>query len=871
MFKRIMATFLTVSLLAFLPQSPMHLVAGATTTDINLVVDGDDITELSAPVIVDNRTLIPVRFVAEALGAEVGWDGETRTVTVDKGEDHLRLIIDSRLVQYDQGESYQIIDVAPRIINDRTYVPLRVVSNALGIGIAWDGDTRTVSVDSSKTSAVASFYDLNIVSIEENEIITGKTDIYVDVPDKYKNIDGEIRLLLIDGETGTGFMKDRGEVSDTSFTFIPSTGTQEDKVLAVVLYDEEGEFLAGDALSIGIDVDPKVDLPEIKDYSKHQDEITLNPDINFLSEYVIYEFKHVKTGKITKTSERDPYGSYTFTPSFEEAGNYIIKTTAYDTDGNSYSGEDLSVTFEVDRALSLSGVYDGKTINKPVTLMAKRNYDVTETQYIIKNPATGKETLLKSIPYGGYEWFPSTEDGFDGEMDLIVRVKDTGAIAYEDLTITKEELIHDFDNLDGLVLSQYPNDSQGEMTTASRSKEGQSIKLSYDFTTMIPDDQSITFMEFGDSGRKIEGKPASFSMWVYGDESDHWLRCRIVDSNEEIYKIDFAEEVNWQGWKKVTAEIPYGVSYPISMKNIYIAEIEYDERDDGAIYLDHLTANYAEESPSNFHDSAPVRVIVDGSPNLLLKGIGPGQVLTKNASLSIASNVDLDRVEYYLKNLSTGSTKLLGETNPGSKLTYAPTEYDDGDISIFAKGYYDGKSIQSEAVNLEVFLGETYSSEPITEKSEFKEFASEMAVESYKKTGMSAALQTAQAILETGWGQYIPVDKYKGTFSNNLFGIKGSGSNGSVIVNTWEVYNGVSFRVDDYFRAYDSPYESWVDHKKLLLELERYAGFRAIMYDYTLGAFAIRRAGYATDPDYPIKLIYIINHYDLIDLDRISI
>jgi flagellum-specific peptidoglycan hydrolase FlgJ len=871
MFKKIMATFLAVSLLAFLPQSPIHIVAGATTTDINLVVDGDDITELSAPVIVDNRTLIPVRFVAEALGAEVGWDGETRTVTVDKDEDHLRLIIDSRLVQYDQGESYQIIDVAPQIINDRTYVPLRFVSNALGIGIAWDGDSRTVYVDSSKTSTVASFYDLNIVSLEENEIITGKTDIYIDVPDKYKDIDGEIRLLLIDGETGTGFMKDRGEVSDTSFTFIPSTGSQEDKVLAVVLYDEEGEFLAGDALSIGINVDPKVDLLGIKDYSKHQDEITITPDINFLSKYVIYEFNHLKTGKITKTSERDPYENYTFTPSFEEAGNYIIKTTAYDTEGNSYIGEDIHVTLEVDRELSLSGVYDGKTINKPVTLIAKRNYDVTETQYIIKDPDTGKETLLKSQPYGGYDWFPSTEDGFDGEMDLIVRVKDTGATAYEDLTITEEELIHDFNNLDDLVLTQYPNDSQGEMTTSSRSKDGKSIKLSYDFTTMLPDDQSITFVEFGDSGIRIEGKPASFSMWVYGDESDHWLRCRIVDSNGEIYKIDFAEEVDWPGWKKVTGEIPYGVSYPVTLKNIYIAEIEYDEKDDGTIYIDQLTANYAEESPLNYHDSAPVRVTVDGSPNLLLKGVGPGQVLTKDASLSVSSNLDLDKVEYYLKNFSSGSSKLLGETDASSKLTYEPNEYDDGDISIFAKGYYDGQSIQSEAVKLEVFLGKTYSSEPITEKSEFKEFASAMAVESYKKTGMSAALQTAQAILETGWGQYIPVDKYKGTFSNNLFGIKGSGSNGSVIVNTWEVYNGVSFRVDDYFRAYDSPYESWVDHKKLLLELERYAGFRDVMYDYTLGAFAIRRAGYATDPDYPIKLIYIINHYDLIDLDRISI
>ena len=40
---------------------------------------------------------------------------------------------------------------------------------------------------------------------------------------------------------------------------------------------------------------------------------------------------------------------------------------------------------------------------------------------------------------------------------------------------------------------------------------------------------------------------------------------------------------------------------------------------------------------------------------------------------------------------------------------------------------------------------------------------------------MSADFQTAQAIHESGWGQYIPVDKYSGEFSNNLFGIKGSG------------------------------------------------------------------------------------------------
>ncbi len=871
MFKRIMTTILAGAMLAFLAQTPVIAEAEELTTDINLVVDGEDITDLSAPVIVDNRTLIPVRFVAEALGAEVGWDGETYTVTVDKDDDHLRLIIDSRLVQYNLGESYQIIDVAPRIINDRTYVPLRVVSNALGIGISWDGDSRTVYIDSSESSDVEPFYDLDMVSLKNGDTIKGKMDIEIDIPEKYEDIEGDLRLLLIDGELGTGFIKDSRDLADSELTFIPGTEVEENKVLAAILYDEDGQFLAGDAVTVNIDVEPEVQLSGIKDYSKHDEELVINPNINFLSKYVIYEFQNVKTGKVTKTSEMDPYGSYTFTPTFEKAGEYIVKATAYDTDGNSYEGDSLHVTIDVDRSLSLSGVYDDETIDSTVTLMAKRNYDVTETQYIIRDPDTGRETLLKSQPYGGFDWFPSPEDGFDGQMDLIVRVKDTGAIAYEDLAITDEEVIHDFDDLDGLMLTQYPSDSQGDIKTSSRSKDGDSIKLSYDFTTMIPDDQSISFIEFGDHGRKIDGKPASFSMWVYGDDSDHWLRCRIIDANDQLYKIDFAEEVDWDGWKKVTAEIPYGVNYPISLKSIYIAEIEYDERDDGAIYLDQLTANYAEESPSNFHDSDPVRVTIDSSPKLLLQGVGPDQVLTGDVNLSVSSNMDMDSVEYYMKNLTTGKTTLLGEVNAGTKLTYSPTEYDDGPIRIYAIGYHDDEKIESEAVDLEVFLGETFSSEPISEKMEFKEMAAEMAVESYLKTGMSAALQTAQAILETGWGQYIPVDKYNGTFSNNLFGIKGSGSNGSVIVNTWEVYNGVSFRCDDYFRAYDTPDESWVDHKKLLLELERYQGFRDVMYDYTLGAFAIRRAGYATDPDYPIKLIYIINHYDLIDLDRVSI
>lgn len=876
MLKRIITTVVAVSLLVFLPQGPVNMNAAAET-DIRLVVDGSDITELSAPVIVEDRVLVTVRFVAEELGAEVLWDGENRTVEVNKDDDNLKLVIDSRLVQYDNGETCQIVDVAPRIIDDRTYVPLRLVSNALGVGIEWDDDSRTVHVDSEKASEVEPFYDMDIVSLKDGQTINGKTEITIEVSDEYRDIEGEVRILFLDRDTATGFIKDRGKVTETTFTLIPGVDDKGDKVIAAVLYDEEGAFLAGKAVPVTVEIEPEIDLPDIEDYSHYHGSIEVVPEVNFLAESVEYEFYDEKNDIVVKSGNRDPYGSYTWTPSLEEAGDYILKAIAYDSQGNSYESKEFHVTLDIDRELSLSGVSEDMVVDKPVTLSARRNFDVTETQYILRDPETGEETILASLPYGGYEWFPSGEDGLDGEIELIVRVKDIDEDYYDKLTVTDEKLLHDFESLDGLIFTQYPDDSQGRMALNLRKVEGESsVKLFYDFTTMIPDDQSIAFIELGENGMLLDGEPDSISMWVYGDQSDHWLRCRVYDADGYKYKLDFAAQVDWHGWRKVTAVIPDDATYPVRLTDLYIAEIEYEDRDEGSICIDHLTADYtrtlpSEDIPGNYHDSEPVRLFVDCSPKLLLRGIGPGQVVTKDTDLSVACNVGLEKVEYYLKNLETGVIKLLGETDADSKLEYVLDERDAGEVGIYAVGYYEDKKLESELVELEIYTGEIYGSRPVIEKSEFMGFASEMAVESYEKTGMSAALQTAQAILETGWGQYVPVDKYSGSFSNNLFGIKGTGSKGSVLVNTWEVYNGVYYRVDDYFRSYNSPDESWKDHKSLLLEKERYGIFRDVMHDYILGAYAIRRAGYATDPEYPLKLINIIEYYDLDELDRVKI
>jgi len=273
------------------------------------------------------------------------------------------------------------------------------------------------------------------------------------------------------------------------------------------------------------------------------------------------------------------------------------------------------------------------------------------------------------------------------------------------------------------------------------------------------------------------------------------------------------------------------------------------------------------------YTSNKVSVNVKATPKLLLQGAGPEQVVTGAIDLKVLSNVKLNNVTFVLINPTTGKEKVLAQGESYlAGYTYTPVQGDAGTWKIKAKGVYEGnKTIETEAVSIKIYTNKTFTALPVVEKSKFLDFASSLASDAWKETGMSAALQTAQAILETGWGQSVPVDKYDGQFSYNLFGIKGTGTNGSVTSNTWEEYNGVSYRIDANFRAYNNVGESWADHNKLLLTASRYEPFRDVMYDSTLGAWALRRSGYATDSKYPMKLMEIIYLYNLKELDKVGI
>ena len=107
--------------------------------------------EGTSPVIVNERTLVPIRAIIEAMGGTVGWDGERREVKLDYKGDKIRLVIDSKTAYLNDKPSE--LDTAPAIINDRTMLPIRFIAESFGFDVAWDGSTQKITITKQEAAA----------------------------------------------------------------------------------------------------------------------------------------------------------------------------------------------------------------------------------------------------------------------------------------------------------------------------------------------------------------------------------------------------------------------------------------------------------------------------------------------------------------------------------------------------------------------------------------------------------------------------------------------------------------------------------------------------------------------------------------------
>jgi cytochrome c2 len=119
---------------------------------VRVTLDGVEI-QLDVPgEIREGRTLVPFRPILEALGAEVSWDPAKQTVSAKRGIDTVVMTVGSPVVEW--RLSLIQVDVAPVIVNGRTLVPLRFLAQAMGLHVRWDEEARTVHLETQPEDRV---------------------------------------------------------------------------------------------------------------------------------------------------------------------------------------------------------------------------------------------------------------------------------------------------------------------------------------------------------------------------------------------------------------------------------------------------------------------------------------------------------------------------------------------------------------------------------------------------------------------------------------------------------------------------------------------------------------------------------------------
>lgn len=116
--------------------------ASKENSEIKILVAGKEIKPETPAYIENGRTMVPLRFISEALGEKVDWKADTKTVLI--GDNKASLVIGEKEIE---ANGKKIAIDSPAVIKDsRTFVPLRAISEILGAKVDWESSTRSVKI-----------------------------------------------------------------------------------------------------------------------------------------------------------------------------------------------------------------------------------------------------------------------------------------------------------------------------------------------------------------------------------------------------------------------------------------------------------------------------------------------------------------------------------------------------------------------------------------------------------------------------------------------------------------------------------------------------------------------------------------------------
>ena len=381
--------------------------------DITLMLNNDKFEPKEGqmpPIILDNRTLVPVREVFEYLGGKVDWINSERRVDVTIDSTKISLWIDNKEAEVN-GKKINL-DVPAKIINDKTMVPVRFISEQANLVVNWDQETYTVDIKFQKAKITnvgfATVEGTNCVVITSNDKITGYK--YFSLP---KDENNNFRLVI--------------DIENCDFTFNKTNASFESGMVAAIRFGDQGNGTNRIVIELRADTDYVVTMSKDRKklYYAMAEEFTIPGETNAN----ITEEKNDKDDNLSSTIPEENIPS----------GNTVEEKTAGETPVE-------------EKPVEQKPAEEKPVEEKPVEEKPAEEKPTEETPVEEKpteeNPGVEDDT---TNVFGDHD-YESTEDEvvkYESSIDSIkyststgrIKIKYSGTIHYDDMVLSNPNRI----------------------------------------------------------------------------------------------------------------------------------------------------------------------------------------------------------------------------------------------------------------------------------------------------------------------------------------------------------------------------------------------------------------------------------------------
>jgi len=238
-------------------------------------------------------------------------------------------------------------------------------------------------------------------------------------------------------------------------------------------------------------------------------------------------------------------------------------------------GSPVAIELEVDKyQLKLDESLDLEVIGID-TKGFRAPIDIENVHFLdTKGLGSVNEGVYKSTSKAGTTYLKAKYNGLESFIPLGIGSQNVPIGTFEKYTNT---------------FMSYPSNVGGTVSLVSEGKVNKrSLQLNYDLRGT--EGTAAAYISLGTNGVTIPSEAHSLNLWIKSATiNPHWIKAKIVDGDGKVYLTNVQKGVDWTGWKQITADLPYDMTYPAKVERIYVVETEASNKASGSMWIDGLS------------------------------------------------------------------------------------------------------------------------------------------------------------------------------------------------------------------------------------------------------------------------------------------